>query len=173
MEYSLFQCSVQYHRYFTQWHRFRPVKCNHCRTGSYGHSKGPINDCAVPFAPATCFSNTATLTRVRFMSANEIFTRRSTTATTTSTPLPIAPGSASGCSMYTRYMSVKSAEMEAEINTCWAKAAFYEVAMSDFLQWNPSLANSTPCQLEKGYRYCARPSECTQHSLLLRSQKFP
>ncbi|KAB2576002.1 LysM domain-containing protein [Lasiodiplodia theobromae] len=58
--------------------------------------------------------------------------------------------------MYGQYLSASSEEMEAEINSCSAVASFYEVNLSDLLEWNPSLDNSSSCKLEQGYRYCVQ-----------------
>lgn len=124
----------------------------------YGGAVITTGACATAFAPATCFGDTATLTSVPFIAANATIsvTRASTTATQTAAPSPTAPGTISGCNIYAEYLSASSEEIEAEINSCSAVASFYEVNLSDLLEWNPSLDNSSSCTLEQGYRYCVQ-----------------
>lgn len=79
-------------------------------------------------------------------------------------PLPTAPGMVSNCKRFTDYVTIPNITEQAEsldailltpnINSCDYALSAYEVSLDDFLDWNPILANVTPCALQPGYRYC-------------------
>lgn len=79
-------------------------------------------------------------------------------------PLPTAPGTVSNCKDYIEYVTIPNVTEQAEsqditvftvnINSCDFAISAYEVTLNAFLDWNPILANVTPCYLQPGYRYC-------------------
>jgi hypothetical protein len=99
-----------------------------------------------------------------------------TTTATQPTSLPLAPGTWSNCSMYTRYYT--PLRNTSTVNTCYVGATIYDgknrllpgpwmrmsnrtpVDVLDFVSWNPTLsydaAKPGNCQLQPGYQYCVQ-----------------
>lgn len=73
-----------------------------------------------------------------------------------STSLPMAPGTVSGCESYRNYDDKKG------VNTCSEIASLYLVSTADLIDWNPSLSpNSDDCCLKPGYSYCVGMASAT------------
>lgn len=80
-------------------------------------------------------------------------------------PLPLAAGSLSSCAAYVEHVHVPAVQdqnvqpdvpvLTENINSCTYAVTAYDVLIEDFLSWNPSLASTSPCQLQPGLRYCA------------------
>ncbi|KAK3177856.1 hypothetical protein K4F52_009408 [Lecanicillium sp. MT-2017a] len=82
--------------------------------------------------------------------------------------LPLAPGSqkeAEGCLEFVDYKDVvpeMDQSMQADVpdftdnvNTCDFVSAEFGIYLDEFLSWNPSLEDLSPCMMQAGYRYCA------------------
>ncbi|KAF2163483.1 hypothetical protein M409DRAFT_57384 [Zasmidium cellare ATCC 36951] len=81
--------------------------------------------------------------------------RSTTTAQTTKEgSVPIAPGTLDGgdCQSYPIWTDIAQDDQYA--NSCEYITTFLGSSLQEFLQWNPSLKGITPCELQKGYRYC-------------------
>ncbi|KAJ5745060.1 hypothetical protein N7520_010242 [Penicillium odoratum] len=121
---------------------------------------GYSNPCitSVPL-PSSCLA-----TAVSTTDSDWTFPTYSTNATQP-TPLPLAPGTWSNCSTYTQYISPM--RNTSTINSCYVVASMYDVDVTDFVSWNPSLsydpdaADPNDCQLKPGYQYCLQLTKNT------------
>ena len=75
-------------------------------------------------------------------------------------PMPTASGTISGCAVYANYNS--SANGPSDCNDI---ASEYDITTSQLISWNPSLSsNLSICALTNGYRYCMRQTNSTSIS---------
>ncbi|KAL4943095.1 hypothetical protein BDV06DRAFT_234966 [Aspergillus oleicola] len=87
------------------------------------------------------------ITSATFPSVTITMSTPTTGYVATSSVMPTASGMLSNCTDYRNYDSTNN------LNNCRYIAFAEGIALSDFLDWNPSL-QSTDCVLEAGYSYC-------------------
>lgn len=85
--------------------------------------------------------------------------------TTLLASLPTASGTSPDCKAYVNYVPVPSLPDQSQsndisvitnlINSCDYIVSAWDVDISDFLSWNPSLSEGTSCALAPNYKYCA------------------
>lgn len=90
-----------------------------------------------------------------------------TSKTAEESSVPIAPGTLDDgdCQTYTVWTEI--AEDDQYANSCEYIADLVGSTVEEFLEWNPSLKEVTPCELQKGYRYCILSWDC---KLVLKSR---
>ncbi|KAK1564274.1 uncharacterized protein LY79DRAFT_573316 [Colletotrichum navitas] len=79
---------------------------------------------------------------------------------------PRAPGTSEDCLKYQSFLPFELVYREADqgkkdlddfgINDCKYTATKHSVSLESFLAWNPSLANTKDCKLQRGCSYCVR-----------------
>jgi len=94
--------------------------------------------------------------------------------------LPTASGTTPNCVDYVDYVAVPGSADQAQsndvsvvtnyINSCNYIVSAWDIELSDFLSWNPSLSDDNSCALAPKYKYCVSSStssdrECTDLSL--------
>ena len=81
--------------------------------------------------------------------------------------LPLAPGSlnkADGCLDFAQHKVIPVPKDQSQqpdvpsltsgVNMCDYLSAIYDVSPDELVEWNPTLAQVDPCQLQPGFRYC-------------------
>ncbi|KAB8229898.1 uncharacterized protein BDW43DRAFT_314545 [Aspergillus alliaceus] len=127
---------------------------------TYSGYGGYSNPCitSVPL-PSGCIATAVTTTDSTWVFSTY------TTNTTQPIRLPLAPGTWSNCSSYTQYIA--PVRNTSTINSCYVVASIYEVDVTDFVSWNPSLSydedtdDPNDCQLIPGYQYCLQLTKPT------------
>jgi hypothetical protein len=105
-----------------------------------------------------------TLTSKSYVTTTSNFSTVANIATPVVT-LPPAPGTLSDCVDFVEWIDVPDLAAQAAatdvsvltdfLNDCDFALSAFNVDMSDFLSWNPSLASVSPCKLQANFSYCA------------------
>ena len=122
--------------------------------------------CASALAPSSCFGQVTSLPTASYIGGNVSITAvpkgtqppNVTPTIASSTLLPTALGTISGCAQYRNYQATNqtlTTNNTMTVNSCNYLSILYGVGISDLETWNPSLSQQS-CVLQVGFSYCVQ-----------------